>query len=96
MSHPISYQASFIKRSQENFLTVYGFSLFYPLAAGSDFCFIASGEPCPPSSEPLRTTLLRRCSVAHSPSRITTSLPGGPNSTGLAQQPLFPVPGSAK
>ncbi|MEQ2316436.1 hypothetical protein AMECASPLE_032511 [Ameca splendens] len=73
-----------------------GFSLFYPLAAGSDVCFIASGEPCPPSSEPLRTTLLQRCSVAHSPSRITTSLPGGPNSTGLAQHPRFPAPGSAK
>ncbi|MEQ2284586.1 hypothetical protein AMECASPLE_023228 [Ameca splendens] len=52
-----------------------GFSLFYPLAAGSDVCFIAPGEPCPPSSEPLRTTLLQRCSVAHSPSRIITSLP---------------------
>ncbi|MED6256185.1 hypothetical protein ATANTOWER_021554 [Ataeniobius toweri] len=72
-----------------------GLSLFYPLAAGSDVCFIAPGEPCPPSSEPLRTTLLQRCSVAHSPSRIITSLPGGPNSTGLAQHPRFPVPGSA-
>ncbi|MEQ2240179.1 hypothetical protein ILYODFUR_012135, partial [Ilyodon furcidens] len=86
-------QALFMRDIRRNFPTVLRTldSCFVPLAARSDVVLTASSEPCPPSTIPLRTLLLRQCCVARR-SPGSQPLPGGLNPTRFSLLLLFPAP----